>query len=63
MEEITQQKKSRGGKRPGAGRKPTGINTFRYQAMLTPELAEKARRIGAGNLSAGLRLAIEKCEA
>lgn len=49
-----------GGKRPGAGRKPVDPNgTQRIQALLTREQIELATEIGQGNLSRGIRRAIE----
>lgn len=44
------------------GRKPMyeSGSLKRHLALLTPELAEKARALGDGNFSAGVRLALEK---
>jgi len=54
--------KKHGGKRLGSGRKtlaPDG-GQKRRNITLSDALAEKARRIGAGNLSEGIRLALEQ---
>lgn len=52
----------RGGPRPGAGR-PAGSNrtnqTESLLVRLPAHLKQKAARIGAGNASAGVRLALE----
>lgn len=47
----------RGGKRPGAGRKPTGMKR-RYVAI-SDEQARLLRMWGRGDLSAGLRWLID----
>jgi len=51
----------RGGKRDGAGRKPIDGDSAMatYQARLTGRQARKARRIGEGNVSEGVRRAID----
>lgn len=49
-----------GGARPGAGR-PAGIESARrVNVMLDAATIERARAIGAGNLSAGIRLAVRE---
>lgn len=52
----------KGGKREGAGRKPIDGDAAMatYQARLTGRQARKARRIGEGNVSEGIRRAIEE---
>jgi hypothetical protein len=50
--------KPKGGARQGAG-KPL-INHKVSQIRLAPEQIEKARKIGGGNLSKGVRIAIER---
>lgn len=47
-----------GGKRPGAGRPAQGL--ARHQVMLDPTTVAKARLVGSGNLSAGLRAIVQK---
>jgi hypothetical protein len=47
----------RGGKRPGAGRPRLGVDTI--EVTLTPPVTEKARRIGRGNVSHGIRIAVQ----
>jgi hypothetical protein len=54
-----EEKKPRGGKREGAGRKPPAIPLKRYQVMLNDEQRETATKLGHGNLSLGVRTAIE----
>lgn len=50
-----------GGARPGAGRKPLADNepTIEGTITLPSSLDAKAKRIGAGNCSAGIRKALE----
>ena len=44
------------------GRPPLGDETgFRINAYLDAETVEAARKIGNGNLSAGIRLAVKRC--
>lgn len=52
----------RGGIRKGQGRKaPDGVvDTVRVNVSLDPATIEKARDIGDGNLSAGIRIAVAK---
>jgi hypothetical protein len=52
-------KPSRGGKRPGAGRKP-GTPMQKYQIRLSEEAHAKAVMLGRGNLSLGVRIAVFK---
>ena len=55
---MTVIKKTRGGPREGAGRKPLGDGPMtRYQVMLDISTVVKLRAFGDGNLSAGIRLA------
>ena len=52
-------KEKRGGVRVGSGRKATdGAITARYNVMLDEQTVAKARELGDGNLSAGLRKAV-----
>ena len=52
----------RGGARPGAGRKPgpdpNAAHRVRRMIMLSDEELDKARTLGDGNISAGVRLAL-----
>ena len=51
----------RGGARPGSGPKPLyDAPMTRRNVMLDDETVDKARRIGAGNLSDGIRIAVRK---
>ena len=54
----TKKSSSHGGAREGAGKpaedKASGLQ--RYQVLLDPKTVDKARKIGDGNLSLGLRL-------
>ena len=50
----------RGGYRRGAGRKAEVTNTKRINVSLDPVTVEKARKMGCGNLSLGLRKAVNK---
>jgi len=53
-------KKTNGGKREGAGRpRFEKEHQIRRNVMLSDRLVKKARALGAGNLSAGLRKAID----
>lgn len=45
--------------RPGPKCKPAGTTKVRHNVMLSPDIAEAARQIGYGNLSAGLELAVK----
>ena len=47
-----------GGYRRGAGRKAEVTGTKRINVSLDPVTVEKARKIGEGNLSLGLRKAV-----
>ena len=51
-----EEKKPRGGKREGAGRKPSDLK--RYQVMLNDTQHDKAVELGKGNLSLGVRTAL-----
>ncbi len=53
--------KPRGGKRQGAGRKAQGLK--RSQIMLTSEQRDKALALGNGNLSLGIRNALDTTNA
>lgn len=58
---IGMKKSNRGGNRAGAGRKPLGDkNLRRHNVMLSDAHVERAEEIGEGNLSLGVRRAIEK---
>ncbi len=46
-------------KRPGRPRTDPSATMTTHPVTLTPDLAEKARRLGNGNLSAGVRIALE----
>lgn len=45
------------------GPKPKLVDATPRNVMLTTELVEKARRIGGGNMSAGVRKALEEYKA
>lgn len=49
-----------GGFRPGAGRKPSGRDDIKkvIAVSLAPEDIERARELGHGNISAGIRRAL-----
>ena len=49
----------RGGYRRGLGRKADVSGTKRINVSLDPVTVEKARRIGNGNLSLGMRMAVK----
>ena len=53
---------SRGGARPGAGRKPgpdpNAEHRTRRMIMLNDDEVQQARMLGEGNISAGVRMAI-----
>jgi len=51
-------KSEHGGAREGAGRKPVAEKTVMKSVKLTPELWERARRIGEGNAAEGIRRAL-----
>ena len=51
-------KSKRGSYRRGAGRKAEVSGTKRINVSLDPVTVEKARKIGCGNLSLGLRKAV-----
>lgn len=46
-------------KRPGRPRTDASATMTTHPVTLTRDLAEKARRLGNGNLSAGVRIALE----
>lgn len=60
---MTQMANPRGGARPGAGRKPgpdpNAEHRTRRMIMLNDNEVNQARALGQGNISAGVRLAIE----
>jgi hypothetical protein len=51
-------KPTRGGARKGAGRKPSGMQ--RINVLIADSHIDKARRIGEGNVSLGVRKALDK---
>ena len=51
-------KKPRGAYRRGIGRKAEVTNTYRINVSLDPVTVEKARKMGCGNVSLGLRKAV-----
>jgi hypothetical protein len=53
-------KSGHGGAREGAGRKPVALKTVMKSVKLTPELWDRARRIGEGNAAEGIRQALRK---
>jgi len=55
-------KSGHGGAREGAGRKPVALKTVMKSVKLTPELWERARRIGEGNAAEGIRRALRRWE-
>lgn len=59
---MATERKRHGGPRPGAGRKCLdGKNiSLKVTVVLPPGLVAYARQMGQGNLSAGVRLALEK---
>ncbi len=57
--DVLREKAQHGGKREGAGRKPLG-DTVRVTAVLTSELVAKAEDLGGGNVSEGIRIALQK---
>ena len=55
------QKPKRGGTRPGAGAPPLHDKAMtKYTVLLDEATVEKARGIGSGNLSAGIREAVKR---
>ena len=54
-------KAKHGGARDGAGRKPVAERTVMKSVKLTPELWERAQKIGEGNAAEGIRLALARC--
>lgn len=53
---------TRGGRRKGAGRKPQGDKPMhRINVMLGDEHLQRARWIGEGNISLGIRRALLTC--
>lgn len=68
IEQMSRQKRkcaiamnNHGGKRKGAGRKPLGSSPMkRVVVTLSDAHITKASNVGQGNLSAGLRLAVDK---
>jgi hypothetical protein len=58
---ILRDKDGRGGKREGAGRPPLlGERLERVMVRLTPAMIERLKRLGNGNVSAGLRALMER---
>lgn len=55
---MTELKSTHGGPGRGGGRKPTGVK--RVYVTLDQETIERAREIGGGNLSEGIRLAVSQ---
>lgn len=55
--DSTPHQSKRGGARAGAGRKPTLVDAQPYKVTLDAETAVHMKRLGAGNLSAGVRIA------
>ena len=54
-------KPTRGGARKGAGRKPIGdVAMKRHQVFLSEAHVKKARKIGLGSVSKGLRDAVDR---
>ena len=53
-------KPQRGGYRKGAGRKAEVSGTKRINVSLDPMTVSKARKMGEGNLSLGLRKAVNR---
>ena len=53
---------NRGGKRAGSGRKAGTKWSEIVAVRLTPAQVEKARRIGEGNISVGVRAALAEYE-
>lgn len=53
------QKSGRGGARPGAGRRPGVLPTKRVNVSLDEQTLATARAIGDGNVSEGLRRAVD----
>ena len=51
-----------GGKRAGAGRKPSGRARLTYSILITPHQAELLKTWGGGCLSAGLRWLVGAAE-
>ena len=52
-----------GGARPGSGPKPIhDVPMTRRNVMLDDETVEKARRIGEGNVSEGIRIAVRRAK-
>ena len=50
---------SRGGPRPGAGAPKQMIDGRRIYVYLDADSIERARELGSGNVSAGIRLALQ----
>lgn len=60
MSDQTSTSKPRGGRRPGSGRPSVSEGTTHHGGVrLTPQHVETARRLGDGNLSAGIRKALD----
>lgn len=52
------EKSKRGGTRPGAGRPAEIADARRVNVTLDPATIERAKEIGAGNVSQGIRTAV-----
>lgn len=55
VEAGTKPKSTRGGARQGAGRKPVGADVKAVSVTLPAATIEGLKRLGGGNLSAGIR--------
>jgi hypothetical protein len=55
------QPKKRGGHRPGAGRKAGPDKLTRVDIKLADKHIEKAKILGGGTLTAGIRQALDQC--
>lgn len=60
---MEEQKQHHGGKREGAGRKPTLDGGKRTTVFLDAETIARAKALGNGNLSVGLRIAVRNAAA
>jgi hypothetical protein len=58
MNEKKDKKSTRGGVRPGAGRPVTGVNYRVKTVTIDDATIERARKIGNGNISVGVRRAV-----
>jgi hypothetical protein len=53
-----EKKSTSGGRRPGAGRPASGVNYRAQSITMDDETIDRARRIGDGNISKGVRSAV-----